>query len=153
MNSKSGFTLIEVLTVVMIIGVIIGIIAFGLGGVRSSARDDRRKADMAELVSSLERFRADCGSYPTASEFNAVAAGGELRGNGSTPACRTTNVYISSKPADPDPARTYSYSQSGVTYALCASLENPPPTPPDVSSCASCSSSPGIYCNYILRNP
>lgn len=149
---RKGFTLLEVLVVVVIVAVIFAAMAFALGGARSNARDERRRADLAAIASGLEKYRADCGDYPTTSQYNGVAAGGDLTGDGSTPACTTSSVYIDGKPEDPErPARVYAYTAgaTGRSYSLCASLEQPPSPPADTSACGSC----GTACNYIVVNP
>lgn len=155
MTRSRGFTLIELLTVVVVMIILFSIVAFSAGGARSSARDDRRKADLAAISSGLERYRSDCGAYPTTSVFDAVANGASLNGSGATPACVTSNIYIRQKPSDPDSARRYSYvpNASQTAYILCAALESAPvPTmpPSDLSACGSCGSS---SCNYLIRNP
>lgn len=148
---RNGFTLIEILTVVMIIFIVIGGAAFAVGGARSSANDNRRKADLAAIASGLEKYRSDCGAYPTESEFNAVAVGGNLTGNGSTPACTSGSVYINGKPGDLErPTRSYSYRLiSSSKYVLCASLDAAPTPGMDTAMCASC----GTPCNYVVQSP
>lgn len=140
---------------VVVMVILFSIVAFSAGGARSTARDDRRKADLAAISSGLERYRSDCGAYPTTSVFNAVASGASLIGSGATPACVTSNVYIRQKPSDPDSSRSYRYVPNGThtAYILCSSLESAPvPTmpPSDLSACGSCGSS---TCNYLIRNP
>jgi len=142
---KRGFTLIEVLVVLVIVAMVLTIVAFGVSGARSSARDERRRADLALIASSLEKYRSDCGVYPTASIYNAVPTGNSLNGNGSTPACLSSNVYLSRKPGDLDTSRSYSYTSTAQGFLLCASLESAPTgTPP--TGCGSC----GSACNYAV---
>ncbi|OGM32513.1 hypothetical protein A2803_03560 [Candidatus Woesebacteria bacterium RIFCSPHIGHO2_01_FULL_44_21] len=147
---RKGFTLLEVLVVIVIIIIVFSAMAFALGGSRQQARDERRKADLALIASGLEKYRADCGVYPTAAYYNAVTTGANLVGNGSTPACTSASVYMDNKPGDPEsPSRIYSYNLlSSASYALCASLDNVS-SAMDTSNCASC----GIACNYITTNP
>lgn len=151
-DQRGGFTLLEILVVVVIIIIVFGAMAFGLGGARSSARDDRRKADLALVSSGLEKYRADCGVYPTTSQYNAVATGGDLTGDGSTPACTAASIYIDGKPNDPEgPTRVYAYTAgaTGNSYNICASLEQPPSASMDTTACGTC----GTACNYIVTNP
>ena len=154
MNRK-GFTFIEVLTVVIIASIVMLIVVLGAAGARSSARDDRRQADIASISSAIEKYRSDCGRYPTESQFNTAASSGSLRGNGSTPACTSGSIYTSTFSRDPqNPTRRYSYNvnASGSTYSLCASLEDAPVPGMSVGSCTNpCGS--GNSCNYIVVNP
>lgn len=153
-QGKSGFTLIELLTVVVIMTTIFSIVAFSIGGARGSARDERRKADLAAISSGLEKYKSDCGTYPTASTFQGVLEGASLLGNGSTPSCLSGNVYIREMPYDPEsPSKSYSYNPdaSRNNYTLCAALESAP-VPAMSAGCIGASSC-GSSCNYIVVNP
>lgn len=142
---KKGFTLIELLVVISIIGVLIAISVVGLQGARKSSRDAVRKADLEEIRSGLEMYKADCGGYPTGINFSESI---ELSGSDSElETCKDSNVYISSSPTDPVPGRYYSYSSNGLTYTICASLEQG--SSGSVENCGNC----GETCNYMVTNP
>jgi len=151
LNSK-GFSLIELLVVISIIGVLVGLSAFGLQGARQSARDARRVSDIEQIRSGLELYKADCGIYPSTTDF--PAAGGNLLGDDSSLSCADTNTYISSSPADPNPDKLYKYNRiSPTTYEICAAMEGSAPT-------VSCQGlTPGLCpdgshrCNYRVVNP
>jgi prepilin-type N-terminal cleavage/methylation domain-containing protein len=146
---KSGFTLIELLVVISIIGILIGLSVIGLQGSRKASRDAVRKADLEQIRSGLGMYRADCNVYPPAL---VLSGPGSLSGDGtSSPSCLATNVYIAATPTDPiSPGADYVYSSNGVTYTICASLEQPPSPALDVSGCGSCG---GATCNYKVTNP
>ena len=76
-----GFSLIELLVVISIIGILVGLSAFGLQGARQASRDARRVSDIEQIRSGLELYKADCGVYPENADF--PAAGGDLIGDGS----------------------------------------------------------------------
>jgi type II secretion system protein G len=143
---RRGFTLIEALVVLVIMGIVMATVAFSMLSSRSSARDERRKADLAAISSALVKYRADCGKFLTLAEFNAIPAGGSLKGDGSTPSCLITNTYISNFPADPKTSNSYPYNLDATRgFQLCASLEAGGNT---VSGCNSCGSTP---CNYAIK--
>jgi prepilin-type N-terminal cleavage/methylation domain-containing protein len=54
--NKKGFTLIEVLTVVAIIGLLASIVLVGLGSFRTRGRDTRRIADLRSTQNALELY-------------------------------------------------------------------------------------------------
>lgn len=134
-----GFTLIELLVVISIIAILIALSVFGIQGARQSTRDARRKADLEQIRSGLEIYKADCGSYP-------LSLSTSLTGACPGPA---VNTYISSVPVDPLSTSTYGYSGTATTYTLCATLEQPPNPPMDTTGCGGCTTS----CNYKVTNP
>lgn len=118
-----GFTLVELLVVVSIIGILLGIAIFGLQGSRESARDAKRKSDIELVRAGLELYKSDCKRYPNSSGFDLFSQT-QLAGDDSTTSCTSANTYITAVPKDPnDPERIYKYSSNGVTYELCSALE------------------------------
>ncbi len=64
-KNQSGFTLIELLIVIAIIGVLIGIIAVALNNARIRSRDAKRAGDMRQMITALEQYYIQNGTYPT----------------------------------------------------------------------------------------
>lgn len=141
---QAAFTLIELLVVMTLIGLLVGISLFAMGGARESARDGSRKADLEAVRSALELYKADCDEYPASVTF-----GGQLQGDGST-GCPLTNIYMDEVPQDSLTGRNYTYTTTGppyVTYTLCTALE-------DVTAADSdCTASCGGTCSYHVDNP
>ena len=63
-NHKSGFTLIELVVVLLIVGILIGIVAPRVQGQSSRARDTRRVQDLRVWVDAIEQYKLDTGDYP-----------------------------------------------------------------------------------------
>ena len=59
-----GFTLIELVVVIVVIAIIAGIVLVSFRGIQSRARDDRRLADMSVIVKSLDAYKSFNQSYP-----------------------------------------------------------------------------------------
>jgi len=59
-----GFTLVEMLIVITIIGILSGIGLVHYQNVRAAARDARRKSDLAYIRLALALYEEDNGSYP-----------------------------------------------------------------------------------------
>ncbi len=70
MNKDSrGFTLIEILLVVIIIGILVSLVAPRLAGRSEEARKQAAKADIEGGISlALDLFEVDNGNYPSALE-------------------------------------------------------------------------------------
>ena len=59
-----GFTLVELLVVVAIMGILASVSYIGIQEVRKTIRDNKRRADLNEVARALELFKADYGMYP-----------------------------------------------------------------------------------------
>ena len=139
MNRIKGFTLIELLVVISIIGILVGLSIFGLQSARESSRNASRKSDLEMIRSGIEIYKADCGGYPVA--LGTSLSGSETTGN----TCLTSTVYIAEVPTDSLESRSYYYNSDGVTYELCAALED--------DGVDTCSGSCGETCTYQVVNP
>ncbi len=67
-NKKGGkgFTLIELMVVIAIIGILASIITVSLASSRAKARDAKRISDIRTIQLALEEYYNDNGTYPTA---------------------------------------------------------------------------------------
>ena len=146
----SGFTLVELMVVVSIIGILLAISVFSLQKSKRSGRDAKRKSDLEMIRSGIEIYRADCRVYPLTNE---LVFGSSLNGTEDSGSCESANEYIKEIPNDSEsPSRSYSYySLDGISYKICASLENEPlstPSPEDLTNC-NCVTN----CNYVVTSP
>src|SRR5665811_851861 len=65
MKTKSGFTIVELLIVIVIISVLATLTVFGASKVFRDARDSSRKSTATVITESLETYYADNGEYPS----------------------------------------------------------------------------------------
>ena len=63
-----GFTLIEVMIVILIVLALGGLVAYNLLGTKEDAENKLAKIDMQTLQQALKQFRFDYGRYPTDEE-------------------------------------------------------------------------------------
>lgn len=104
-QKHSGFTIVELLIVVVVIAILAAITIVAFNGVQQRARDSRRSSDVANIKKLLEMYKTDNSTYP------AVCAGGDNSG------CSVSNLstalvptYTQSVPQDPSsPTKTYDY--------------------------------------------
>jgi len=118
-KNQRGFTLIELLVVIAIIGLLASVVLLALNSARAKSRDAKRVADIRQVMSGLELYFNDCGSYPvTAAAGLTLGAAGQGLYGGSAATCGTnagtaTNggigttssgtTYIAQMPAAPSP--------------------------------------------------
>lgn len=68
---QKGFTIIELLIVIVVIGILATITAVALGGANERARDAKRESDAKSLQTALEAYYTIGNSqYPTLAQFN-----------------------------------------------------------------------------------
>ncbi len=111
LKNNSGFTLIEVLIVISIIGLLSAATLIGLGTFRGQGRDARRLSDLRQLQNGLELIYAKTGSYPDNINDSTFLA---------------AKIGVTSAPKDPGTNIAYSYSKtncSTYSYMLAATLD------------------------------
>ncbi len=127
-GSRSGFTLIEMLIVVAIIGILAGAVLVGLGPVQRQGRDSRRIADLRQVQNALELYYNKCGYYPGTAQagspcgaFSQISAWADL----STTITGST-LGVNKVPNDPSAGRNYFYgtNATGSSYTIGATLED-----------------------------
>ncbi len=69
-----GFTIIELLIVIVVIGILSSFAVVGIGDSRARGRDVERTSDIDNLHSKLEEYHSDNGGYPNT--FNATTFSG-----------------------------------------------------------------------------
>ncbi|MES2876273.1 MAG: type II secretion system protein [Patescibacteria group bacterium] len=66
MRSKSGFTIVELLIVIVVIGVLATITIVAYNGIQNRANDTRRISDVSNMQKALLLYRTQSGSFPQA---------------------------------------------------------------------------------------
>ena len=62
---QKGFTLVELLVVIVILGILAAVVVFAVGGSTEKAQSNSCKAENAAVSSAVEAYRASVGSYAT----------------------------------------------------------------------------------------
>lgn len=74
--NEKGFTLVELLIVIVILGVLAGIVVFAVGGVTDRGKTSACKADVQAVTTAAEAAYAQNGTYPASIAL--LVAGGFL---------------------------------------------------------------------------
>jgi prepilin-type N-terminal cleavage/methylation domain-containing protein len=117
LNSKQGFTLIELVIVVAIMAILSIIALQVFGPQQAKARDSKRLANIKYVTANLELYMNDYGVYPVvgavSSEAGFLAVRSEL-----------ADKYGERIRSITDPSSlNYSYEDVGSNFCLCAALE------------------------------
>ena len=126
-SSRRGFTLIEILIVVAIIGILSSVALVGLNVTRRKGNDARRIADLRQIQHAVELYYQKCNYYPGDAQSGPDC---DPRGGSLTPswdaltsAVVGSDIGINQLPADVA-GKEYFYGSDGSGYVLGAFLED-----------------------------
>jgi len=131
-NKKKGFTLIEMLIVIVIIGILAAALIPRLSSARGRANDVARKADLAQTAAALVSYQIDHGSFPTpAWSLDSIAD--ELLGAGMSSIPKDPNTTRPMLGLSVDNATAWQYFYSPLTkwsipnngFVIIAATETP----------------------------
>lgn len=108
---RQGFTIVELLIVIVVIGILAAITIVAFTGVQARARDAERASEAQSIYKAIEMYRADNGAYP-------LHSGGNNNQGYTLTAISSLLVpkYLPQLPADPkDPDTTYQYVRDSGT--------------------------------------
>lgn len=126
LKNRKGFTLIELMVVIVILGILAGVAVQSMGsGATDKANEARAKADIRTIVSALEMYKLDVGAYPiTAAGLNALVYNDNNGGTDDPASDNITNwkgSYLKKLPIDPNgttAGETYEYTISSGVYTV-----------------------------------
>ncbi|MGB3945217.1 MAG: prepilin-type N-terminal cleavage/methylation domain-containing protein [Candidatus Saccharimonadales bacterium] len=116
-----GFTIVELLIVIVVIGILAAITIVAYGNVSSRARDSARSEDISGVMKAIELYRLDNGVYPNPCGGNDV--GCALAGLSTY----LVPTFISRLPTDPGNGSAYQYVKgpdANQSYGILVDYEN-----------------------------
>lgn len=120
---QSGFTIVELLIVIVVIGILAALVITTYSGIQAKARNSKRQTDIQSLQTQLEAYFAQAGHYPSLADMNQT----------SDPNWLSTNMKSLDKSALQDPqgssetlasspaAKVYSYNVTNSSGGSCES--------------------------------
>jgi len=124
-TKHKGFTLIELMVVIAIIGLLSTLAVVSLNNARIKSRDAKRISDIKQVQTGLELYYSDKNTYPVAATAIVLGDTGQttLSGAGFSDTA-SGSTYMGKVPANPTPnGADYSYTGDANTYAIVFTLE------------------------------
>ncbi len=112
--NQDGFTLIELMVVILIIGLLATIVVQNLLSATDKDKRVKAQADISQIKSALDRYYLDAGSYPTSDQGLPALMAAPTSGNDPKD---WGGPYIERMPLDPW-GRAYFYQSDGNEYLL-----------------------------------
>lgn len=133
-NSEIGFTLVELMIVVTIIGIIAAIALASLGLIKENARDKRRLTDITAIRHAMNLYATDNGSFPRLAgthcigKNNGETCWGDTNMPGSTALTQALQPHLKTIPMDPVSDRgwgdTYLYLDGFINVGCTPASES-----------------------------
>ncbi len=123
-RKQTGFTIVELLIVIVVIAILAAITIVAFNGIQARARDSERTAEAKLLQNAIEMYRVDNGTYP-------LHASGNDNSGYSISVIESLLVpkYINSLPQEPNSTNYYQYVRgtSGNSFGIRMQYEQRTP--------------------------
>jgi len=121
-RSEQGFTIVELLIVIVVIGILAALVVTTYAGIQGRARDSKRQTDIQSLQTQVEAFYATSNYYPSLVDINSDTWRKDkmksLSADTMTDPSGTSNQLKGTTAAAGD--KQYSYVATNSTNAACS---------------------------------
>ncbi len=143
LKSFRGFTLLELLVVISIIGILVAMGAVSYTTAQIKARDARRRSDMQNWAAALEQYySANSSSYPTDTACSMGATASTYLPGGVTPTDPKGGTFVYSPVC----------AAAGTGFCLCAQLESATGGNSTANGNATCNTLTGSGTYYCVKS-
>lgn len=120
-KNNKGFTIVELLIVIVVIGILALLVITTYSGIQQKARNSKRVTDVASIQTHLEAFYNEKGYYPNRGDMNDAAfVTAELKGLDATALHDPKGIQTSTTPfVDVPIANSYSYQPLNTGGTAC----------------------------------
>lgn len=125
-NKRYGFTIVELLIVIVVIGILAAIVVVAFSGIQNRAKDTRAQNDIKNVQKIVENHNALTGGYPSTGGLGVVRTDGNCHG-GTRQSDWVPSVTEGLPQSSPNTNKgrgnttgCYMYSSDGVQYIVSA---------------------------------
>jgi prepilin-type N-terminal cleavage/methylation domain-containing protein len=128
-NKSKGFTIVELLIVIVVIGILATLVIVTFTGIQQKARNSQRETDINALDSHIEAYYAQTGNYPTLAQVNSSTwRGTNMKGLDPASLVDPKGDATATAPLDGSAASSTKYSYvathgSGAGATACTSTD------------------------------
>jgi prepilin-type N-terminal cleavage/methylation domain-containing protein len=130
-RDQAGFTIVELLIVIVVIGILAALVVTTYGGIQSKARDSKRQTDIQTIQTQIEAFYANKNYYPSLAEINSATWRStnmkSLDAGALTDPSAAAGTVLSGNAASATAKNVYGYEAKNDAGQACAGT----PTTPD----------------------
>lgn len=133
-KTTSGFTIVELLIVIVVIAILAAISVVAYTGIQNRAKNVQVQSDIRQVAGLIEMYRAEHGAYPSTGSISSVYSDNNCHLAVDSDGYRGTNwvpdmsSYVATLPQNPGLIGTgrsggggcYTYASDGVSYILSA---------------------------------
>lgn len=125
---QSGFTIVELLIVIVVIGILATLVIVTFTGIQQKSRNSQRQTDINAVASHVESFYAQWGFYPTSVDLQSSAFITKYMKGLDPEALRDPKQASGGTIGTTASASQYSYVAAGTTCATTASSTTTDPS-------------------------
>jgi prepilin-type N-terminal cleavage/methylation domain-containing protein len=127
-RKESGFTIVELLIVIVVIGILAALVITTFSGIQKKARDTERTTDIKALHGQIEAYYAQNGYYPdltnvTTTDLKGLDAGALVDPKGGSLQAASDATHYGYAPTKDDGSACTTAAKDCSKYTLTATLE------------------------------
>lgn len=119
-RSEQGFTIVELLIVIVIIGILAAIVIVAYTGITQRANNQKYQANADAIKTIAETINADSGSYPTGTDTTTLKASFNANSTTKLPAGVDITFWTGTDPTNAAAETAAKASPSSYTVKVCA---------------------------------
>ena len=123
-NRKEGFTIVELLIVIVVIGILALLVITTYSGIQQKARNSKRQSDVAAVQTQLEAFYQQGGYYPSLADMNSASwLSSNMKSLDQNALIDPSNPTQSKTLVASPTAKSYSYAVTDASGASCEATD------------------------------